>query len=267
MGPLHAPARRSRRGAVAATLIAIAASGAAAGPARADDPRPVADALKATAQVVTPVVGTAVERVEAAVPVVAPVTGRMRTTVEAVRAQAPVRSALETVRAPVGRATAGAEPAVRAAFAQTGAVTTSPGFGATRPVRDAAGPHAAGEIDRRASRRAGALAPSGVADALTMNRASDPAPVAILLAAAERAESAASSTAARGDDGAPNGGFPPFGHDGGSALGGPAGIALLAIGLLAALLTLVPRFSSRLLHMSPARWGPAVFLVPIERPD
>ncbi len=93
------------------------------------------------------------------------------------------------------------------------------------------------------------------------------APTDTIATAAEQARSDASSTSASGDGGLDIG-QPPFGFDGGgNALGGPAGIALLALlGLIAAMLTLIPRFSTRLLHMSPARWGLVAFLVPIERP-
>ena len=82
----------------------------------------------------------------------------------------------------------------------------------------------------------------------------------------KRARGAASSIALSGDDGG-DGGHPLFGHGGGSNLfGGPGGMALIALGLLVALLTLIPRFSSRLLRTSSARWGAVAFHVPIERP-
>jgi hypothetical protein len=54
--------------------------------------------------------------------------------------------------------------------------------------------------------------------------------------------------------------------DGTSLLAGPAGVALLALGLLAAMLALVPRFCTGFLPTPPARWGPVAFLLPIERP-
>lgn len=226
----------------------------------------VAGPVEDIAQHVTEPVGQSVDRADAAVPTVRQVversTARVRPTVEAVTGREPIRSAVQSVTTSVDRAAPQAEPAVAGAVGQL-----EPGApNGSSPSRHAVGHPDAGGIDRRASRRSGGaqdgtggLANTGV-----------PLPRAALdtsASASEQARSDASSTSASSDGGLDIG-QPPFGFDGGgNALGGPAGIALMALlGLLAAMLTLIPRFSSRLLHMSPARWGLVAFLIPIERP-
>jgi hypothetical protein len=175
----------------------------------------------------------------------------------------PIRSAVQSVTTSVSRAAPQAEPAVAAAVEQL----TPRAPSSSTPSRYAVGHPGGGEIDRHASRRSG-RPQGGTRNAADSATSLPQRTRATTASAAEQARSDASSTSASGDDGGLDIGQPPFGFDGGgNALGGPAGIALMALlGLLAAMLTLIPRFSTRLLHMSPARWGLAAFLVPIERP-
>jgi len=248
---------RSRAGSSAALAIVV---GVLALPASA-----VAGPVEDIAQRVTEPVGQSVDRAGAAVPVrqvVERSTARVRPTVEAVTGSEPIRSTVQSVTTSVSRAAPRAEPAVAAAVAQV-----EPGApDSSSPIRHSVGHPNAGAIDRHASRRSGG-ARGGTGDTANSATPSPQTALDTIASAAERARSDASSTSASGDGGLDSG-QPPFGFDGGgNALGGPAGIALLALlGLLAALLTLVPRFSTRLLHMSPARWGLMAFLVPIERP-
>jgi hypothetical protein len=255
-------------GLVAALAVVCAA------PASASEATPIADTLRAATQAVDPAVSDVVDRTVATLPAAKPALRRLRADVTAVTGAQPVRTTVATLRGQVERTTTAAEPVVasvagRASGAATPAV---PGDGgSSSPIRRATAPAESGRIDRRAGRRTGApahdgrgSAPSQVADRAT---AAPTDLVATSAATTERLRSDASSATASGDDGQPTDDTPAFGHDGGERLlGGPAGIALVALGLLAALLTLVPRFSSRLLQLSPTRWGSAAFLVPIERP-
>lgn len=186
---------------------------------------------------------------------------RLAPTVRAVTGARPIRSTVQAVTTSVDRAAPGTGPGLTAVVRQLGSHAQDGG-------RYAAGRPDAGGIDRRASRRSGP--PQNRPLDPNAQTGGSPAPQVALdaLASAEQLRSNASSTSASGDDGGFDIGQPPFGFDGGgNPLGGPAGIALLALlGLLAATLALIPRFSTRLLHMSPARWGLVAFLVPIERP-
>jgi hypothetical protein len=261
---LQSSARWRRYGAAAslATIAALAGST----PANATDGGPDADTLAKTLHATVPMAGAAVDQVETAVPAAAPVTSRLRSGIAAAGSRTPVRSTVAAVRAPISEVAVRAQPAVAAVTQRADDLApdqTTAGIG-----RPTFAPRAAGAIDRRASRDAGrptlAVAQVPELGATPYLSASDGV---ALFAATEQARSNASSTTANGDDSGPDRDLPPLGHEGGSTLlGGPAGIALIALGLLAALLTLIPRFSSRLLRMSPARWGPVAFLVPIERP-
>jgi hypothetical protein len=254
-----AASRRSHAGSgIALALVAgvlILPASAAAGP--------VEDVAQRAAPLTAPV-GQAVDRTDDAVPAVRQTversTAQIRPVVEAVTGPAPVRSTVRAVATSVGQAAPQTGPAL---------ATISERVESTVPGAPARGRQAVGRPDAsgidRAGRRSGQA--SVGADPGEAGGAASPASSALLdgLTAAERDRADASSTSASGDDGIDIG-QPPFGVGGGNDLGGPAGIALLALGLLAAMLLLVPRFSSRLLHMSPARWGLVAFLVPIERP-
>ncbi|HEU0018960.1 MAG TPA: hypothetical protein VFQ14_01585 [Thermoleophilaceae bacterium] len=246
--------------------IAIAIVGGLTGTPASAVAGPVEDVVRQATQ---PLAGT-VEQVRAATPAVRQTVGRtaarIRPTVEAVTGPKPVRSAVAAVSEPVARAAERTAPAISPAIdAQSGGASTP---AASPPVRRPVG-GPAGAIDRDASRRTGGAARPSVPSA----PASDVGPLALpdvggaIAASVEQPRGAASSAAAAGDDGGFDLGQPPFGGDGGaSLLGGPAGVALLALGLLAALLTLVPRFFSALLPTPPARWGSAASPAPIERP-
>lgn len=240
--------------AIVAGVLALPA-GAAAGP------------IEDIGQGVTEPVSQSVDRAGDALPAVRQVversTAQTRPTVEAVTGSEPIRSTVRSVTTSVSRVAPQAQPAVTEAVGQLAPRAPE----SSTPGRHAIGHSNAGGIDRHASRRSGGPQ-SGTGNAAN---SATPSPQTALdtnaSAAAEHARSNASSTSASSDGGLDIG-QPPFGFGGGgNALGGPAGIALLALlGLLAAMLTLIPRFSSRLLHMSPARWGLVAFLVPIERP-
>jgi hypothetical protein len=212
-------------------------------------------------------VGQSVDRAGAALPAVRPAversTARIGPTVEAVTGSEPIRSTARSVTTSVSRVARQAEPAVAATVRQL--APSAPD--SSSPSRYAVGHPGAGGIDRHASDRSGGPQ-SGIGNSANSATSPPQASLAQIASAAEQARSDASSTSASGDDGGLDIGQPPFGFDGGgNPLDGPAGIALMALlGLLAAVLTLIPRFSSRLLHMSPARWEPVAFLVPIERP-
>jgi len=210
-------------------------------------------------------VGQSVDRADAALPVVRRTVERsmapIRPTVEAVAGREPIRTAVQSVTTSVSRAAPQASPAVAATVGQLeSGATDSPS-----PSVHGAGRPEAGGIDRHASRRSGH--PHSTTNAANSAAVSSQTGLDTLASAAEQARADASSASASSDGGLDIG-QPPFGFDGGgNALGGPAGIALLALlGLLAAMVTLIPRFSTRLFHMSPARWGLVAFLVPIERP-
>jgi hypothetical protein len=79
-------------------------------------------------------------------------------------------------------------------------------------------------------------------------------------ATADPRAAAASTSQSGGRDG--HGPLPGPGGD----FVGPAGIALVVFALLAGLLALIPRLTSKLLRMSPARRGLVAFMTPIERP-
>lgn len=228
---------------------------------------PVEDVAQSTAQVTEPV-GQVVDRTSAAVPdirqTVEQSVARVTPAVKAVTGAEPIRSTVQAVTASVDRAAPGTGTAVAtvAGRLEQGSPT------AASPIRPSTERRDVGAIDRQASRRSGrAHGGPSEASGATSAPATPQTFIAATTASTEQARSAASSASAAGDDGGLDFGQPPFGIGGGdSLLGGPAGIALLALGLLAGLLMLVPRFSTRLLHMSPARWGPVAFHVPIERP-
>lgn len=232
---------------------------------------PVEDVAQSTAQLTEPV-GQVVERTGGAVPdvrqTVEQSVAQVAPTVKAVTGAEPIRSTVQAVTASVDRAAPGAAPALDT-VARRLEQGSPPAAVPSHPISER---HDAGAIDRQASRRSGRAhdGPSplgGSAGGVGLPATTIQTFIAAAPASTEQARSAASSTSAAGDDGGLDVGQPPFGiGGGGSLLGGPAGIALLALGLLAGLLMLVPRFSTRLLHMSPARWGPVAFLVPIERP-
>lgn len=188
-------------------------------------------------------------------------TARVAPIVRAATGPDPVRATVRAVSAPIGEVA----PRTGAAVA---AVADPPRDAAPSPGRAGGQPGGAGGIDRRADRQAGgASARSFASDAGVPTAATAlPSPVTAIVLAERPRSDASSSTSAGGDDGDDRG-FPPFGGDGGSnPLTGPVGIALLALGLLVALTLLVPRFTTRLLHMTPGHRRPVAFLVPIERP-
>jgi hypothetical protein len=249
--------------AIAVGLLAVPTSATAG---------PLEDVTQSATELTAPV-GHTVDRASDAVPAaretVEQSAALVKPTVEAVTGPRPIRSTVQAVTTSVDRAAPQTGPAVAAVAERL----ETNGPAAPAPSQPTAGRRDAGGIDRQATTRSGQArsspSESGAASGATL----PPTPLTFLDAAAatastEQARLAASSTSAAGDDGGGlDIGQPPFGIGGGdSLLGGPAGIALLALGLLAALLVLVPRFSTRLLQMSPARWGPVAFLVPIERP-
>lgn len=247
--------------AIVVGLLAVPTSAAAG---------PVEDVTQRAAELTDPV-GQTVDRAGAAVPAVRETVersvARVEPAVRAVTGAQPIRSTVQAVTASVERAAPQSGPTVAAVTERLSPSAPT----AAAPSQPTAGGRDGGGIDRRASSRSGGVhnGPSGPSAA--SGAASAPATPQTFIAAAtastEQTRSAASSTSAAGDDGGLDFGQPPFGIGGGdSLLGGPAGIALLALGLLAGLLMLVPRFSTRLLHMSPSRWGPVAFHVPIERP-
>jgi hypothetical protein len=273
--------RRSSTGwrVLLATLLGCAAwpSGALAGPLEDAVQRthelaqPATQAVETQVQAVAPAVAPTVEAVRSTEPVrsvVQTVTADkpVRTAVERVAATPAVRSAIDTVRAPVAAVRPGVAPAATGSVDRVRRAAPAPASPARTVARKA--PREAGRIGG-ASTRAGGDEPSpGALGALSAFAAGVTAPASLLAtAASELPRTAASSIATSGDDSG-DGGQPLFGPNGGSDLlgGGPGGIALIALGLLLALLTLVPRFSSRLLHMSSTRWGSTAFHVRIERP-
>ncbi len=226
-----------------------------------------AGTVEEIAERATEPVGQSVDRAGASLPAVRQVversTAQIRPSIETVAGSEPIRSAVQSLATSVSRAAPQAGPAVATTVGQL-----APGApDSDSPSRYATGHPDAGGVDRNASRRSGRASDSA-GNATDSAAPSSQAALDTIAAAAEQARSDASSTSASGDDGGLDVGQPPFGFDGGgNPLGGPAGIALMALlGLLAAMLTLIPRFSSRLLHMTPARWGLVAFLVPIERP-
>jgi hypothetical protein len=249
---------RSRAGssAVLAVLVGVLAlpASAAAGP------------VEDIAQRATEPVSQSIDRA-GALPAVRQVversTARVRPTVAAIAGSAPIRSTMQSVRTSVSRAAPQAEPAVATAVGRLDPAAPN----SSSPSRYAGGHPGAGGIDRHASRRSGG-AQSGTENTANSGMPTSQPALDTIASATGQARSDASSTSASGGDGGLDIGQPPFGFDGGgSALGGPAGVTLLALlGLLAAMLTLIPRFSTRMLHMSPTRWGLVAFLVPIERP-
>jgi len=250
--------------AVAAIVVGLLAAptSAAAGP--------VEEVTQRAAELTAPV-GQTVDQAGAVVPAVRETVersvARVEPAVRAVTAARPIRSTVQAVTASVDRAAPQSGTTVAAVTERLSPNAPT----AAAPSQPTAGGRDAGGIDRRASSRSGRAqnGPSdpGAASGATLLPTPQTFLDAAAVASAEQARSAASSTSAAGGDGGLDTDLPPFGIGGGdSLLGGPAGVALLALGLLAALLMLVPRFSTRLLHMSPSRWGAVAFLVPIERP-
>ncbi len=265
-------------------MLSVALLGALATPAGA-----VAAPLGDAAQLTRPAVQVVGEQVRAVAPdagqtveqSVAPVRSAVdaaetaepvRSTLDAVKRSEPVRSTVDTVaaagpvRAAVDAVGARVAPQATPAVAVGEARDESQRAAVRAPARER--PSSAGGIDRATRRRGGPAAGVGevVASSGFATAVLSPANLLGTIAAGELPRAAASSIAASGDDGG-DGGSPLFGHGGGSdALGGPGGLALIALGLLVALLTLIPRFSSRLLQTSPTRWGRAAFHVPVERP-
>jgi len=260
---------------IAVALALTVPAGASAGP--------VEDVAGAAAQSAGPPVRQTVERVDAVAPVsqaldrtrataaplrepVGRTVAQIEPTVQAV-ADGPVGSALDAAKAPLDEAR-GLPPAVVGAPGEDDAPTAAPADRGRRGVGALDRRIGDGAIDRRAARRAGRPAGGPATDAsAALTR---PAPFrfgTVLVPAVETPRASASSMAASGDGGGLDLGLPPFGHDGGAGLlGGPAGIGLVALGLLALMLTVVPRFYRSLLHMAPVRWGLAAFRLPIERP-
>ncbi|HYI79495.1 MAG TPA: hypothetical protein VEW67_01380 [Thermoleophilaceae bacterium] len=243
--------------AIVAGLSAMPASAAAG---------PLEDVTQRAAELTAPA-GQTVDRASDAVPAVRETVERsaasVEPTVRAVTGARPIRSTVQAVTASVDRAAPQGGPTAAAVTERLSPSAPT----ASAPRQPTAGGREVGGIDRQASSRSGG-AQDAPTDQGTANGATAlSTPLTFHAAGAEQARSAASSTSAAGDDGGLDVGQPPFGIGGGdSLLGGPAGIALLALGLLAGLLMLVPRISTRLLHMSPSRWGAVAFLVPIERP-
>jgi hypothetical protein len=232
---------------------------------------PVEDVTQRAAELTVPV-GQTVDRAGAVVPAVRETVeqsvARVEPAVRAVTGARPIRSTVQAVTASVDRAAPQSGPTV-AAVTERLSPSAPAAFAPSQPT---AGRRDVGGIDRGASSRSGRAdngrAGPGAASGATLLPTSQTFLDAAATASTEQARAAASSVSAAGDDGGLDSGQPPFeiGGGGDSLLGGPAGVALMALGLLAALLLLVPRFSTRLLHMSPSRWGPVAFLVPIERP-
>jgi len=256
---------RSRTGSSVALAIVV---GVLALPAAAAA-GPVEDVTQRAAQATEPV-GQVVDRTRQAVPSVRETAeqsaARLEPTVKSVTGQQPIRSTVQAVTASVDRAA----PQTGPALAEVTGRPESSVPTASTPSQPTVGRREVGGIDRQASRQSGRAKNRPSEPDTASNVALLPIPQAALetISSVEQARSDASSTFSSGDDGGFDTGQPPFGFDGGgNALGGPAGIALMALlGLLAAILALIPRFSTRLLHMSPARWGLVAFLVPIERP-
>jgi hypothetical protein len=227
-------------------LLALAGIATGTAPASAAEPlpaTPLAASLKATTEAVVP--------------------ASPQATVE--QAVTPVRAAVDTLRGPVERAAAPVQPAVAAVVDRSSALQRAVSAPGRAPVRDTVDRRGGG-VDRHAStRRGGDQGGSGsslAADAL--GAATTPFQVGVA-AIAEQARASASSTVGDGDD--PLDGLPLGPGDGTSLLAGPAGIALLALGLLVAMLTVIPRFCSSFLPTPPARWGLVALRLPIERPD
>lgn len=246
---------RTRLRATTAIFVALTAAilvlpaGAAAGPVEetvqhaAQTAAPVGDAVRDTAPAAREVVRRSVASAE---PTVRAATEPVSATVAAVTGQA-------------GRVVPGAGSAVSEIAGQPAG---APSSGSHKPTN-------AGAVDRHASRHAGG-------DSSTRNESrpgttADVAPlpppnVLASVATDEQPATYASSTTASDDDRDFDGGFPLGGDGGASLLAGPAGLALLAIGLLAALIALAPRFTKRRLQMTPGHRRPSAFLLPIERP-
>lgn len=189
-------------------------------------------------------------------------TGHVRVVLDQLPAAEPVASAVEALQKPVGQVSPVLSQVRDAAATETGAIarTASP---APRPESDRS-PGAAGAIDSNAALRRGHLAarsaPSAMAGGLL---ASSPVPSGTEAPPASATSPAQSDSAqSDSDDRAPE--LPSIPTDGGVA--GAAGVALMAIAALVALLSLAARLSGQVFQMSPARWGPAVYLTPIERP-
>lgn len=228
--------------------------------------RPVEDAARQA--VASLPVGTTVEQLA---PAARETTARVGATVGAVRNVEPVRSTVDAVvnSAPVRQVVRAARPVEGVAprvTAAVNAVVERPDGAAptTSPRPKAAGQPAVGGVDRGASKRSGddRETVAGLQRLAALSTSFNAEPNAI---AAEHARATASSTAASGDDRSDFG--HPFGPGGGTSIGGPLGVALIALlGLLAGTLLIAPRLFTRLLRLSTARWGLAAFLVPIERP-
>jgi len=179
----------------------------------------------------------------------------------------PVRAVVQTVRTPVERLADAAprHPALPSDVRRTvdgamAATNPEPGVRATGPKRQ---PRARGSIDRNASLQRGELAEATPFTSLPVSQelARDRSP-----AATAGPKGKASSTSARsGDSGRDDG--PLSGPTTTGGLGAAVGLTLLLLAALVAVMLLAPRIVSRVLHMSPARRGPAVFFTPIQRPD
>jgi hypothetical protein len=212
------------------------------------------------------------EVVRAAAPAIAPAAEQLRQAVRTTTANAqrtvpigaPVRTLVERARGPVSSALARVSRSpelVRGAQAAVTDLSRTQMAPSDRAAKR--GPAAAGAIDRNAAVRRGAFAGSAVAQSATSNLVP---PFSALARSTTGRGHGPSSTTAHSDRDAPDLDLPP-GPFGTGGLSGPTGIALLAFAaLLVGLLALAPPFASRMLQLSPSRWGPAAFLSPIERP-
>jgi hypothetical protein len=260
--PQPAAVVRFRAGLGFALTIVV---GAFASPAAAAA-GPVEDVTERPGELTQPI-DQAVERAGGAVPGVRqPVeqtVARITPTVEAVTGARPIRSTVQAVTASVARVPPQATPASTTVDGRSESIDPA----ASSPSPQATRRPDAGWIDRHASRRSGRAQARPLGSEAPLDSIATPQDALNTPTSVEQARSEASSTSAAGDDGGLDIGQPPFGFDGGgSMLGGPVGVALLALGLLTAMLMLVPRFFTRLLRMSAARWGPSAFLRPVERP-
>jgi hypothetical protein len=261
---LPSPSRHARAATAIGALLLVAllpAGSASAGPLT-ERLQPTADSAVAQTAAEGNAVRSTVERTAA------PLREQAAATARAVVGAAPVQRVLETVREPVAGAVEATAPTVAASAAAVSDSLPAESAPAAAPGRPAAADDGANRIDRHPSRRSGSQGPAGSpADGLGAVSSSPVVPPMPLAPLDELASAAAaSSTAAAGDD-SPFDGLPPIAPgDGGGLIAGGAGIALLALGLLIASFALIPRFLTGSLPTPPARWGPAAFRVPIERP-
>jgi hypothetical protein len=178
-------------------------------------------------------------------------TGRVQAGLDELSVREPVTSVVEAVHE---QSSEFAQTPITPGRVVQAATSPTSRSAAERTARDA------GAIDSKAARRHGA------ADAVRSGRlATVPASQALSPASPVKGSpstKATSSVQSNSDDDAPE--LPPIPTDGG--LANAAGIALLAIAALVALLSLAARHAGQVSLMSPARWEPAVYLTPIERP-